>query len=311
MRHARADITAAVRQRIAAGLHLGLLFDGARLPSVRELAHEFGVMPRTIMRAYRELEAEDLVELRPRSGVFLAAGHTKDQFLLPHMAAWAVDTFVQGLAKGVAPVMLPEHLSKCLETVTLRAACIGTNNDQIHALCAELQEDYGFQTKGVDIASLTSRTKTEDEIGGADLLVTTSLHATQVRRIARRLRKPFIAISLRPDVRRRVLKVLESSDLYFVMTDVRFGDTLREVFGQFRGSHRIREIVVGRDDVAALPADAVVYLMQAAKSKLRKPLNVREVIYTPRVFSVESAREILGFIVKANIEAMQKAGITS
>src|SRR3954447_21474920 len=44
---------------------------GERVPTTRELAQAYGVSVNTIQTAFRELEATDLVERRPRLGGFV------------------------------------------------------------------------------------------------------------------------------------------------------------------------------------------------------------------------------------------------
>jgi DNA-binding transcriptional MocR family regulator len=51
----------------------GTLRPGDRVPSVRTLCRERGLSPATTMRAYEELEAEGLIEARPRSGYYVSA----------------------------------------------------------------------------------------------------------------------------------------------------------------------------------------------------------------------------------------------
>ncbi len=51
----------------------GALEPGEKLPSVRALAKEIGVNPITTARAYRELEAEGVIETRQGAGTFLAS----------------------------------------------------------------------------------------------------------------------------------------------------------------------------------------------------------------------------------------------
>ena len=51
----------------------GILEEGARLPSIRQLAGDLGVAPGTVARAYRELEADGLVRSRVRHGTTVAA----------------------------------------------------------------------------------------------------------------------------------------------------------------------------------------------------------------------------------------------
>lgn len=57
-----------VRDAVAAG---GLAA-GSKLPTVRALADELGLAPGTVARAYRELEADGIIETRGRAGSFVA-----------------------------------------------------------------------------------------------------------------------------------------------------------------------------------------------------------------------------------------------
>ena len=58
----------------------GLLAPGDRLPTVRRLAGDLGIAPNTVARAYRELEADGVLEGRGRAGTFvrstITAGRT-------------------------------------------------------------------------------------------------------------------------------------------------------------------------------------------------------------------------------------------
>ena len=57
-----------VRDAVAAGE----LVAGAKLPTVRALAEQLGLAVNTVARAYRELEADGLIETRGRAGSFVA-----------------------------------------------------------------------------------------------------------------------------------------------------------------------------------------------------------------------------------------------
>ncbi|MGH9408024.1 MAG: GntR family transcriptional regulator [Vicinamibacterales bacterium] len=52
-------------------LATGAIKAGDQLPSVRKLAEDLLINPNTVVRAYRDLEHEDIVELRHGSGVFV------------------------------------------------------------------------------------------------------------------------------------------------------------------------------------------------------------------------------------------------
>lgn len=299
----REDIAKALRQRVVAGLHLGVLRPGDRLPSVRSLAPEFDADPRVILAAYRQLEVEGLVELRSRSGVFVTHTAVSTGEMLPQMAAWVVDVLVQALARGVPAVEFPERVRRCLETVRLRAACIECNDDQIAGLCGELERDYGLETSGVDIAALLGDAL-PDEIRRADLLVTTRFHAAAVQRLAERLGRPWITVSLRPEFLAEITRLLEQGPVYFVAKDPRFANKLAEMFASTTGAENLRVLIVGRDDPAQIPQDLPTYVMQAARDELETLPLLTRVIPAPRVFSHESAKELLAVIVHANIAAI-------
>ncbi|MFI1380923.1 GntR family transcriptional regulator [Embleya sp. NPDC020886] len=62
-----------IRVQVAEQARGGALPVGTRLPTVRGLAGELGLAPNTVARAYRELEADGVIETRGRSGSFVAA----------------------------------------------------------------------------------------------------------------------------------------------------------------------------------------------------------------------------------------------
>ena len=62
-----AQITDSVRQQISGGV----LVQGDKLPSVRELAVELSINPNTIQRAYRQLEMEGWIATVPGKGCFV------------------------------------------------------------------------------------------------------------------------------------------------------------------------------------------------------------------------------------------------
>ncbi len=59
---------------VKAGTIKGLLRDGDRLPSVRELARSLGINPTTVVKAYEILEQEKLIVLRHGLGAFVTVG---------------------------------------------------------------------------------------------------------------------------------------------------------------------------------------------------------------------------------------------
>ncbi|MER5965949.1 GntR family transcriptional regulator [Streptomyces sp. NPDC002057] len=58
-------------QQVKHALRLGLLNEGDRLPTVKDVARQMAVNPNTVLKAYRELEHEGLVAARPGVGTFV------------------------------------------------------------------------------------------------------------------------------------------------------------------------------------------------------------------------------------------------
>ena len=62
-----------VRQ-VRQALRLGLLREGDQLPTVKEVVARLAINPNTVLKAYRELDREGLVEGRRGVGTFVAEG---------------------------------------------------------------------------------------------------------------------------------------------------------------------------------------------------------------------------------------------
>lgn len=58
-------------QQVRHALRLGLLKEGDRLPTVKDVAKQMAVNPNTVLKAYRELEHDGLVAARPGIGTFV------------------------------------------------------------------------------------------------------------------------------------------------------------------------------------------------------------------------------------------------
>ncbi|HYL99711.1 MAG TPA: GntR family transcriptional regulator [Blastocatellia bacterium] len=67
-------------EQVKHAIETGAVRPGEQLPTLRKLAEELVVNPNTVIRAYRELEHEGIVEIRHGSGAFVSqasAGRTK------------------------------------------------------------------------------------------------------------------------------------------------------------------------------------------------------------------------------------------
>ncbi|MEW1847719.1 GntR family transcriptional regulator [Nonomuraea angiospora] len=88
--------------QVKQALRLGTLRPGDQLPTAREVVESLAINPNTVLKAYRELEREGLVEGRPGMGTFVRRGiagptlaeHTR---LRRDLEAWVRDARAAGL----------------------------------------------------------------------------------------------------------------------------------------------------------------------------------------------------------------------
>ncbi len=301
-RTAIADI---IRQRILSGLHLGSLSPGTRLPSTRELSEEFGATQRTVTAAYRDLEAEGLVELRERSGIYVAASKPAAGVMLTQLAGWVVEVLLDARAREIAPISFPDRVRRCLETLRLRAVCLAGNTDQQEQICHELHDDYGIDSTGVEPDAIAAdQADTRHTIARADLIVSTGLLKPFAEQVAARFGKPAIAVRLQPDLMGEMLRQLKRGPVYTIAVDPRFRAAQQAIFAPSGHAANIRTVLLGEDDIDAIPDGAPTYIMHSAHRRLGDTPLARRVTPIRRIFSTEMARDILTLVIRSNIAAM-------
>jgi GntR family transcriptional regulator len=70
-------------QQVRRAMRLGLLSEGDRLPTVKDVVSRVAINPNTVLKAYRELEHEGLVSPRPGLGTFVTRTLT-DETMAAH-----------------------------------------------------------------------------------------------------------------------------------------------------------------------------------------------------------------------------------
>lgn len=75
-----------IMDEVRRGLVRGTLSPGDALPSVRDLASDLQVNPRTVSQAYAELEREGLVRVQPGRGTFVAPDVRPERNERPRLA---------------------------------------------------------------------------------------------------------------------------------------------------------------------------------------------------------------------------------
>jgi GntR family transcriptional regulator len=89
-------------QQVRNALRLGLLQEGDRLPTVKEVSGALAINPNTVLKAYRELEYEGLAAARPGVGTFVTKTMADEsvaahQQLSQDLAGWLSKARAAGL----------------------------------------------------------------------------------------------------------------------------------------------------------------------------------------------------------------------
>ncbi|MEV8456420.1 GntR family transcriptional regulator [Streptomyces sp. NPDC052095] len=107
-------------QQTKQALRLGLLKPGDRLPTAREVVEATAINPNTVLKAYRELEREGLVEGRRGLGTFVTRGlggaaAADDAPLRAELASWTRRARAAGLEKDDVSALFTAVLDSTFE----------------------------------------------------------------------------------------------------------------------------------------------------------------------------------------------------
>lgn len=306
-----------LRDRILNALHLGMLRPGDRLPSIRTLWRELGVDHRVVAAAYRTLEDEGLVEVRGRSGVYLAPQEQLGGELLAETARWMAGVLVEGWKRRLTIAEIPELIRRCTGSVTLRCAVVESNEDQMTAYAGELNEQFGLHPVPVKISPVPLPRPdrsvefhwVEDVLRGCDLAVTTSYHSRLVRKAAENVGKPAVTLTVNSEVVEAIQRRLREGRLTVVAVDPEFGTRMRAMYlGEDGDPDQIRLILAeSREAVAALDPDEAVILTRAARQLLGETGEMPMLVPHSPTFSAQTARELLEVIIRLNVQAANLA----
>ena len=281
-----------MRERIVTDLSSGAVEHGDRLPSVRQLGEQLNVDPRLILGAYERLAEEGLVEIRPRSGVFVTTKPTSADKTSALPRRWILETLVGAVERDIPFDQLGECLRSYVGARQLRAAVLECNLDQLHSMRFELETYFGFTVTTVDLdeVRLDSSSRT---LQGVDLLVSAG-HDDLVTRVGSRLSKPHVITRVRPAIIARLERLLARGPVYFLVVDRRFESKMRGLVAPMAGSENFHVLAVN-DDLGVIPAGAPTYVMRSAHGHLQSGQLRGRMIAPLRIFAESTARELLAY----------------
>jgi DNA-binding transcriptional regulator YhcF (GntR family) len=287
-------LTELLRERILEGVEMGSLRAGDRLPGARVLSREMQADPRVIAAVLRGLAREGLVEIRPRSGTYVARRLAEPELRIPR--AWASQVFAEALEHGVVLPKLATALHDLVSTHGIRAAVTAATSDQTVWIVRELRERFGITAIGVPPEALVGG-RIPRAITRANLLVTTGIHAAAMGRLAAELGKRLVTVVVRQDVFDAEWLALLDRTVYVVTADDRFPSLLERYLAQVAKPKSVRMMVAGRDDLASIPHDAVTYVTEGARRVLGHT-RLPGILVRPKwLFDESTVRELVEFIL--------------
>lgn len=291
-----------LRRRVHWGIHLGLVKPGDRLPSLRAASSEFGVDQRLVLAAYRELEQEGVVVMRPRSGIYVAPD-PQAAVVIPSGARWMSEMFLQGFARGVPPNALGPMLTCAVSSQPLTAACLECNADQILWMASQLRNEFGLSTTWVETGELESQTAV-DRLRASHFIVTTSFHAAEARRVGEQYGLPVVVATAGRDGITQIRAELGRGPVYFIGTDARYAQKLLEASDSTRWMSNLRPLVADRLHPTAIPPGAPVVVTQAVAEILGENIPRGAAVFD-YPFSMEARGEIIGIMLSAYLKSLE------
>lgn len=298
------DLTMRLRRRVMTDLHLGKVGPGDRLPSIRALAGELDEDHRAVASAYRTLEEEGLVEIRPRSGVVVAPrSRLGEGSVLSSTARWVTGILVEGLSRRIPVPELPELIQQCTRSLELECLCVESVGDVLHALGHEVSKDVGLSTESF----LMSEEPTADErrmltksLENMDIVVTTVFHASTVSEVAEDRDVSVVEVRINAEWVGNFRRALREGPVTVVVEDPGFEDRLRVAL-EHHGDLRILEVDGTSASLDDLSADGALFVTPSARQTLEAVEHPALLENVP-MLSHATLRRLAEILVRRNVE---------
>ncbi len=295
----RSELSQHLRDHILGALHVGRLRAGDRLPSIREVAMEVGRNPRTVRAAYRLLEAEGLVQIRGRSGVFVATHEAVGSEVRQEIVRWLSSVAVEAWKRRIAIEALPERIRRATQATRLHCALIEEVHDGVVAFRHELEKEWNFTVEVLSAADVRAAVRDQRRI---DFFAATNFYAPVIYDQVARTGKPLVVLTAHLDLQAAIRRRMNEGQLTVVAMDPRFEERIRVAYGAGYQRERVR-LVLARDPEAVrnLPADEPVLLTRAAHQYLGDVALPLIFPHSPTI-STETAHTLAGLLIQRNLD---------
>jgi DNA-binding transcriptional regulator YhcF (GntR family) len=288
---ARADLIQHLRDHIVGAMHVGQLRGGDRLPSIRDVGRQLGRNTRTVRAAYTALEREGLVEVRGRSGVFVARQEIAGDEASEETARWLSGVLAEAWQRRVTVSSLPGLIQR-FTSARVTCGLVDLIEDGTVALQHELEHEWGFDVRVIAPEAIE---RTRD----VDFFAATSFYAASIHAAVEALGKPLVVLTVHPRLKDALASRVREGSLTVVAVDPQFAYRIRVGYSADDPS-RVRFVAADdRKAVAALDPQEPVLLTRAARRRLGS-------VHMPMIFphsptiSPESARVLATMLIGGN-----------
>lgn len=299
-----------IRRRIVDGVHRGEMHTGDRLPSSRSLGEELDTDHRAVARAYRRLADRGMVEIRARSGAYLASLEPQWQIdpKTDYTASWMRDLGTEAWLRRIPLPALSSMVRDFLSARTLRAVFVESSQDPLEAVAHELERDFGLVVRSVlvpfseppDAPAPEEAEELVAAVAEAEIVVTSTFHTTRVR-YAMQLggcAPELVQMTLNPHWLALLQRTAAEKGLVVVGVDPGSEERFTLALDVPEGRLRFATLDSWRRDQDS--RGAAVHATRAART--REPtLSEITLRKLPPVVSMESARSISGAIVSRHL----------
>jgi GntR family transcriptional regulator len=166
-------------------IEAGQLADGDGLPSSRMLAANLHVNRNTVARAYAELRDRGYIESRRRNGMVVVGAESVRREAIRHEEAQRVLTEAvrECLELGLSAdeiATIAYHESLQAQHDALRLLFVECNAERAESFSSKLSERLEMPVEPLVLGEMDA-----EQLGGADLVITTFFHLAEVRSLAR------------------------------------------------------------------------------------------------------------------------------
>lgn len=270
------NLTDVLRSWLLGEMHIGRVSPGDRLPSIREVSRTRKIDHRAVADAYADLQAEGLVEVRGRSGVYVTPERPSRAGLLAGRRAWMEEVLAEAWKRRITPAELSDLVLRSAQH-GLRCACIDATEDHAVALAADLAHGFGMETRVVrlplgpdDHPLPEGLAEVEKALAAVDLVVTTVFHCDVIAPIVARAGLPMLTVAVNPALRDEVQRRLDRP-LTLVVADPQFLTRTRTYMRELETQGRLELLLAENVDPATLAGREDVLLTRAARRRLGMP----------------------------------------